>query len=71
MKSKIDMDQLRKEIKDMRTHDEIFKVLRDELTKRDRWKYLERGNPKKGGRIATDRHFQKIYGLSADDGKEG
>jgi len=44
-KSKIDFEQLRKEIKVMSVRSELYKVLRDELTKIGFWKKRQRGKP--------------------------
>ena len=48
MRSKIDLEQLRLEIRAMtRTH-ALYRVLRNELTARGFWRARPRGNPSKG-----------------------
>jgi len=44
-KTKLDLEQLRVEIRTL-THDkELYKVLKEELTKIGHWKQLKRGKP--------------------------
>ena len=47
-KSKIDHEQLRKEIQTMSVRSRLFKLLREELGKLGHWKQKPRGNPKAG-----------------------
>lgn len=47
-KSKIDLEQLRLEIRKMTPPSKLFKLLREELIKLDHWKQKARGNPVKG-----------------------
>jgi hypothetical protein len=56
-KSKLDLEQLRKEIRTMSETSELFKLLRDELKLRNRWKYKARGNPKKANSMIKNRKF--------------
>lgn len=46
--TKIDLEQLVKEIRAMNRTHTLYGVLRDELKKRGFWKYRRRGNPSKG-----------------------
>jgi len=46
--SKIDLEQLRKEIRTMNRTNELYRLLRDELQSRGYWRYRKRGNPAKG-----------------------
>ena len=46
-KSKLDLDQLRIEIRELRRTHMLYEVLRDELTKIGHWKKLTRGIPRK------------------------
>lgn len=50
--SKIDLGQLRNEIQKMTRHNVLYRLLRDELSKRGYWKARARGNPKKAYRIS-------------------
>ena len=45
-KSKLDMAQLRKEIRRLTVRQELYRVLKDELTKLDHWKQQGKWNPK-------------------------
>lgn len=45
MKSKIDFEQLRQEIRRLNRHQALYRLLKDELTKIDHWKQQGRGNP--------------------------
>jgi len=47
-KTKIDLEQLRYEIKHLNNRKDLYFVLRDELTLKDWWKANGRGNPRKG-----------------------
>ncbi len=42
---KIDLEQLRKEIREMSRKTMLYEVLRDELTELGYWRRLGRGNP--------------------------
>lgn len=44
-KSKIDLNQLRKEVQLMSCRSELYNLLRDELTKLGHWKQKPRGKP--------------------------
>ena len=46
--SKIDLEQLRIELRSLNNRQQLFKVLREELTKLGWWKARKRGNPVKG-----------------------
>jgi hypothetical protein len=45
IKTKLDIEQLRQEIKTLTPDKELYIVLRDELTKIGHWKQLKRGKP--------------------------
>jgi hypothetical protein len=44
-KTKIDLKQLRIEVRNLTPDKELYLVLRDELTKLGHWKQLKRGKP--------------------------
>ena len=48
MKSKIDLEQLKKEIRELNRTKLLYRVLRDELSRIGHWKQRPRGNPIKG-----------------------
>jgi len=50
--SKIDIDQLRKEIRGMNRWNVLYKALKQELGAIGFWRDKPRGNPSKGGKIA-------------------
>ena len=45
MGSKLDFEQLRKEIRVLKRHHSLYRLLREELTKIDHWKQQGRGDP--------------------------
>ena len=45
IKTKIDLEQLRIEIRNLQWGTSLYKVLKEELTKIDHWKQQKRGNP--------------------------
>ena len=47
-KSKIDLEQLRKEIRGMSVRSQLYKVLKEELIKQDHWKLKARGDRANG-----------------------
>lgn len=47
-KSKIDLEQLRYEIRNMSPQSKLSILLKEELTKIKRWCVMPRGNPQKG-----------------------
>jgi hypothetical protein len=47
MRTKIDLEQLTLEIRQLTRHQALYRLLRDELGKRGWWKMRARGNPKK------------------------
>jgi hypothetical protein len=56
VKTQINIDRLRQEIRLMtRTH-LLYRVLRDELSARGFWKARARGNPSKGYQIMKERN---------------
>ena len=44
-KTKVDLEQLRLEIRNLTYEKELYAVLREELTKIGHWKQLKRGKP--------------------------
>jgi hypothetical protein len=44
----IDLDELRQAVQNMKRHEPLFKLLRDELKAKGYWHNLKRGNPKLG-----------------------
>lgn len=50
--SKIDLEQLSKEIKIMTRHHALYRVLKAELSLLGHWKLKARGNPKKAYRVS-------------------
>jgi hypothetical protein len=50
--SKIDIDQLRKEIQEMNRWNVLYKALKQELSALGFWTNRPRGNPSKGGKIS-------------------
>ena len=55
MRTRIDMERLKLEIRNMtRTH-LLYRVLRDELSTRGFWRKRERGNPAKGYQVMRER----------------
>lgn len=47
-KSQIDLERLRYEIQHLNNRKDLYFILRDELIKKDWWKFKGRGNPRKG-----------------------
>ena len=50
--SRIDLGQLKTEIQGLNRHKQLYRVLKEELTKRGWWKNKPRGNPKKAYQIS-------------------
>ena len=48
MSTEINLEQLKKEIREMKPTYRLFLVLKEELTKIGHWKKLARGDPMKG-----------------------
>jgi protein-L-isoaspartate O-methyltransferase len=48
--SRVDLEQLAKEISQLERHQELFKVLKKELSSLGYWKNRQRGDPAKGYR---------------------
>ena len=46
IKTKINIEQLRLEIRRLNPRKNLYKVLKEELTRIDHWKQQRRGNPK-------------------------
>jgi hypothetical protein len=55
-KSKLNMEQLRKEIRRLTNRQELYRVLKEELTKLDHWKQQGKWNPV-GFNKKHDKHF--------------
>jgi hypothetical protein len=56
-KTKLDFEQLRKEIRLMSNRSQLHRLLEDELTKLDHWKQRARGNPKKANSLIKNRRI--------------
>ncbi|MFA5300581.1 MAG: hypothetical protein WC389_20530 [Lutibacter sp.] len=56
MKSSIDLDKLRIEIRTMQKWEPLFKVLKEELTIKGYWHNLPRGNPSEGFKKGWGKH---------------
>ena len=52
MRSKLDLEQLRCEIRRLHRSHELYQVLHEELKLRGWWKARQRGNPKKGYEVS-------------------
>jgi hypothetical protein len=52
--TKIDLDQLAKELKNLQRHQKLYKVLKVELTKLGFWRIKPRGNPSKGWAVMKE-----------------
>ncbi len=50
---KVDLDQLRREIRAIRRWHPLYKVLKEELSKLGYWRNKQRGDPAKGYRMRT------------------
>ena len=53
--SKVDLEQLSKELGQMKRHQALYKVLKVGLTKQGYWRQKPRGNPAKGYRAMKSR----------------
>jgi hypothetical protein len=53
--TKINLDQLKKEIKELKRHQPLYRLLRDELLLLGFWKFKGRGNPSKGYKAMRNR----------------
>ncbi len=53
--TRIDLEQLAKEIKTMNRTHALYRVLRDELKKLGFWRYHQRGDPSKGYKVMKER----------------
>ena len=51
---KIDLEQLRKDIRSMKRHQPLYRLIRDEMKLRGNWRYNQRGKPEKGYRIMKE-----------------
>jgi len=57
--SKIDIDQLRKEIQEMNRWNILYKALKEELSAIGFWKNKPRGNPSAGGKKSMENKRKK------------
>lgn len=57
--SKIDIDQLRKEIRGMNRWNVLYKALKEELSALNYWRNKPRGNPSKGGKTKWEKHKER------------
>jgi hypothetical protein len=55
IRSKLDLEQLRIEIKQLNNRKELYRVLKEELTKIDHWKQKKRGDPIKANQMIKNR----------------
>jgi protein associated with RNAse G/E len=58
--SKIDIDQLRKEIKEMNRWNVLYKALKEELSALNHWRDKPRGNPSKAGKTSWENRNKKV-----------
>ena len=60
----IDLEELRLEIRGLKRHQKLYKVLKEELSKLGYWKLKSRGNPQKGYKNQLNRqeglHIQHV-----------
>jgi hypothetical protein len=56
-KTKIDLEQLRKEIRVMSRDSRLYKLLQEELIGVGHWKQKRRGNPEKAFRVLNNRRI--------------
>lgn len=58
-KSKLNFKQLRLEIRNLNNRKQLYRVLKEELTKIDHWKQQKRGDPKKAFQSrGKDKHYE-------------
>jgi hypothetical protein len=57
--SKIDIDQLRKEIRGMNRWNVLYKALKEELSALNYWCDKPRGNPSKAGKASWSKRKEK------------
>lgn len=60
MRSKLDLLQLRIEIRQIKWGNKLYIVLKDELSKIGHWKNKSRGNPKKAWQASNNRNRNVI-----------
>jgi hypothetical protein len=56
MRSYIDLTKLREEIRTMQYWEPLYKLLKEELSKKGYWQNLPRGNPSKGFKKGWGKH---------------
>ena len=49
--TKIDLEQLDKELQVLKRHQPLYRIIRDRLKELGHWRYLKRGDPKKGFKL--------------------
>ena len=57
--SKIDIEQLRQEIRELKRWQLLYRALKEELSALGFWKNKPRGNPSKGGKISWGNRKKK------------
>ena len=57
--SKVDLYQLRIELRKLERHQKLYKVLKEELTPLGFWRLKPRGNPAKGLAVMKERKQQR------------
>ena len=57
--SKLDIDQLRKEIRGMNRWNILYKALKEELSALNYWREKQRGDPRKGGLTKSENHKKR------------
>lgn len=63
-KCKIDLPELREEIRVMTRYDELYRVLQEELSNVDHWKAKGRGNPVKAHSMIGKKGHEKDLQIS-------
>lgn len=56
MGTKVDLEQLAREIRVMNIRNKLYRLLKLELSRRGWWKQKRRGDPKKGYRISRKKY---------------
>lgn len=59
MSSKINLEQLRKEIRNLHRWQPLYKLLKEELIKLGYWKLQKRGDPQKAYKFGWGKHERK------------
>ncbi len=56
MRKRVDLEQLREELRNLHYWQPLFKLLKDELDKLGYWRNKTRGNPSKGYKAGWGKH---------------